>query len=116
MTLFLGGYMGPGSGPGLVGGFIAMLWFFTKLAGMIVLNIWIRGTWPRLRVDQLMGFAWKVLLPLALVNIVAVGFWHFLTPRPLAWVVTTGWLMIWFVVLTKCNASAKLEKREYRYV
>ena len=116
VTLFLGGYMGPGSGPGLVGGLIAMLWFFSKLAGMIMLNIWIRGTWPRLRVDQLMGFAWKVLLPLALVNIVAVGFWHFLTPRPLAWVVTTGWLVIWFLVLTKCNASAKLEKREYRYV
>ena len=116
VTLFLGGYMGPGSGPGLVGSLIAMLWFFSKLAGMIMLNIWIRGTWPRLRVDQLMGFAWKVLLPLALVNIVAVGFWHFLTPRPLAWVVTTGWLVIWFLVLTKCNASAILEKREYRYV
>ena len=116
VTLFLGGYMGPGSGPGLAGGLISMLWFFVKLAGMIGLNIWIRGTWPRLRVDQLMGFAWKVLLPLALVNIVAVGFWHFLTPRPLAWIITTGWLVIWFLVLTKCNVSAKLEKREYRYV
>lgn len=116
VTLFLGGYMGPGSGPGLAGGLISMLWFFSKLAGMIALNIWIRGTWPRLRVDQLMGFAWKVLLPMALINIVAVGLWRFLTPRPLTWVITTGWLAIWLLVLTQCNASAKLEKREYRYV
>ena len=116
VTLFLGGYLGPGSGPGLIGRLIAMLWFFGKLGGMIMLNIWIRGTWPRLRVDQLMGFAWKVLLPMALVNIVAVGFWRFLTPRPVAWVVTTVWLAVWFLVLTKCNASGHLEKREYRYV
>ena len=116
VTLFLGGYLGPGSGPGLVGRLIAMLWFFGKLGGMIILNIWIRGTWPRLRVDQLMGFAWKVLLPMALVNIVAVGFWRFLTPRPVAWVVTTVWLAVWFLVLTKCNAAGHLEKREYRYV
>ena len=116
VTLFLGGYLGPGSGSGLIGRLIAMLWFFGKLAGMIALNIWIRGTWPRLRVDQLLGFAWKILLPLALVNIVAVGFWRFLTPRPVAWVVTTVWLAVWFLVLTKCNASGHLEKREYRYV
>ena len=55
----------------------------------------------------------EVMFNSAILNLVA--FWHFLTPRPLAWVVTTGWLVIWFVVLTKCNASAKLEKREYRF-
>ena len=115
VTMFLGGYNGPGSGPGILGGLLSMSWFFLKLGCMIVLNIWIRGTWPRVRVDQLMGFAWKVLLPMAIVNIVAVGFWHYLTFRPLAWVVTTLWLVIWFVVLTRLAATENVKPRTYRY-
>ena len=55
---------------------------------MIALNIWIRGTWPRVRVDQLMGFAWKILLPMSLINIVAVGIWHYTASKALAWIVT----------------------------
>ena len=101
VTMFLGGYLGPGSGPGWFGGLISMFWFFVKLAMMIVLNIWIRGTWPRMRVDQLLGFAWKVLLPMSIVNIVAVGMWHYLTIPALAWVATTLWLVLWFLTLAK---------------
>jgi NADH-quinone oxidoreductase subunit H len=115
VTMFLGGYNGPGSGPGFLGGLISMFWFFAKLAMMIVLNIWIRGTWPRVRVDQLMGFAWKVLLPMSIVNIIAVGFWHYLTIRPVAWVVTTLWLVIWFSILSKLAGSEKIAQRTYRY-
>jgi NADH-quinone oxidoreductase subunit H len=115
VTMFLGGYNGPGSGPGLVGGLLSMFWFFFKLAGMIVLTIWIRGTWPRVRVDQLMGFAWKVLLPMSIVNIVAVGFWHYISLRPLAWVVTTLWLGIWIVALSKLAGTEKVAPRTYRY-
>ena len=115
VTMFLGGYNGPGSGPGWVGGLISMFWFFVKLAFMIVLNIWIRGTWPRVRVDQLLGFAWKVLLPMSIVNIVAVGMWHYLTFRPLAWVATTLWLVLWFVSLSKLANTEKVAIRTYRY-
>jgi NADH-quinone oxidoreductase subunit H len=82
---------------------------------MIVLNIWIRGTWPRVRVDQLLAFAWKVLLPMSIVNIIAVGFWHYLTIRPVAWVVTTLWLVVWFSILTKLAGSEKIAQRTYRY-
>ena len=116
VTMFLGGYLGPGSGPGFFGGLISAFWFFVKLAGMIVLNIWIRGTWPRVRVDQLMAFAWKVLLPMSLLNIVAVGFWHYMASKPLAWVVTAVWLVGWFIVLCKLISTERIEKREYRYV
>ncbi len=116
VTMFLGGYNGPGSGPGLFGGLISMFWFFIKLAGMIALNIWIRGTWPRVRVDQLMAFAWKVLLPMSLVNIVAVAIWHYMASKPLAWVVTAVWLVGWFIFLSRFASTERIEKREYRYV
>lgn len=116
VTMFLGGYHGPGDGLPRVGGLISALWFFLKLGAMICLNIWIRGTWPRLRVDQLLGFAWKVLLPMSLLNIVAVGIWHFMDNKILAWVVTAIWSFAWFVILTKLTASQNIEKREYRFV
>jgi NADH-quinone oxidoreductase subunit H len=115
VTMFLGGYNGPGSGPGWIGGLISMFWFFIKLALMIVLNIWIRGTWPRVRVDQLMSFAWKLLLPMSIVNIVAVGFWHYITIRPLAWIITTLWLVLWFVTLARLAATEGVAPRTYRY-
>jgi NADH-quinone oxidoreductase subunit H len=115
VTMFLGGYNGPGSGPGWVGGLISMFWFFLKLGFMIVLNIWIRGTWPRIRVDQLLGFAWKVLLPMSIVNIVAVGMWHYITIRPIAWIVTTLWLVLWFITLSKLAATGNVAPRTYRY-
>ncbi len=47
--------------------------FLTKLYGVFFIYIWSRGTLPRLRIDQLMAFAWKFLLPLALVNVLVVG-------------------------------------------
>jgi NADH-quinone oxidoreductase subunit H len=128
VTMFLGGYLGPGCNlstvhlnllivkiPIPVGILIAMFWFFTKLAVMILLNIWIRGTWPRMRVDQLMAFGWKVLLPMSIINIVAVGIWHYVQSRPLAWTVTTLLLVVAFILLAKLSASHTIEKRTYRY-
>ena len=71
-TLFLGGFSGP-----VLPGF---LWLAIKVAVLLFLFIWLRATLPRLRYDQLMSFGWKVLLPLATLNlivtaiVVAVGF------------------------------------------
>ena len=64
VTLFLGGWNGPG--PASLG----LLWFSLKLAALLFFFIWIRWTYPRLRYDQLMNLGWKVLLPLSLANIV----------------------------------------------
>jgi NADH-quinone oxidoreductase subunit H len=116
VTMFLGGYLGPGVHIPYVGPLIGMGWFFAKLMSIVFVVIWIRGTWPRVRVDQLMGFAWKVLLPMSLVNIVAVGLWHFIQPRWLGWIVTAVMLVIAFIVFSRASATEKFMKRQYRYV
>jgi NADH-quinone oxidoreductase subunit H len=64
-TAFLGG----GSGPLLP----APLWFAVKVGLFIYLFIWIRATMPRLRYDHLMALGWKLLLPLALLNLMVTG-------------------------------------------
>jgi NADH-quinone oxidoreductase subunit H len=64
-TLFLGGWQGPFLPP--------VVWFLLKTFGLIFFFIWVRGTFPRFRFDQLMYFGWKVLLPLSLVNILLTG-------------------------------------------
>jgi len=67
VTLFLGGWNGPG--PASLG----FLWFFLKLAVLLFFFIWVRWTFPRLRYDQLMHFGWKVLLPVTLINVVVTA-------------------------------------------
>ncbi|MFQ5742405.1 MAG: NADH-quinone oxidoreductase subunit H, partial [Acidobacteriota bacterium] len=62
-------FLGGGSGPWLV----PPLWFGLKVALFLYILIWVRATLPRLRYDQLMAFGWKVLLPLALVNLLVTG-------------------------------------------
>ncbi len=71
VTLFLGGWHGPWLPP-LWGGIV---WFFGKVAVLVLCFLWIRWTFPRLRYDQLMNLGWKVLLPLTLANVLvtAVG-------------------------------------------
>ena len=51
------------------------IWFLAKTYGLFFVMVWFRGTLPRLRVDQLMGLAWKFFLPMGLANIVATGLW-----------------------------------------
>ena len=116
VTMFLGGYLGPGSDLKYIGPVISIGWFFLKLAMMILVVIWIRGTWPRMRIDQLLAFAWKVLLPMSILNIFAYGLWHFIPSKPLAWVVTAAILGTAFCVLAKFTAANNIEKRVYRYV
>jgi NADH-quinone oxidoreductase subunit H len=65
-TLFLGGWHGP---------FLpSWLWFLGKTFFIIFVIIWFKWTYPRLRVDQLMEFCWKVLIPLAFLNLIVAGF------------------------------------------
>jgi len=59
--------------PPLQEALIPLFWFLAKVGMILFLYIWIRGTLPRFRYDQLMGFAWKVLFPIALMNLLVTA-------------------------------------------
>jgi len=71
--LFLGGWSGPLFGPPLLQVLLPVFWFLLKVVGFLFIYIWVRGTLPRFRYDQLMAFGWKFLLPLAIANIVVTA-------------------------------------------
>ena len=68
--LFLGGWHGPIFGPAWLQSILPVFWFVLRVFCFLFIYIWIRGTLPRFRYDQLMAFGWKFLLPLAIVNLV----------------------------------------------
>jgi NADH-quinone oxidoreductase subunit H len=71
--LFFGGWHGPIFGPPILQALLPVFWFVAKVFVFLFVYIWVRGTLPRFRYDQLMAFGWKFLLPLALVNLVATA-------------------------------------------
>jgi NADH-quinone oxidoreductase subunit H len=73
-TLFLGGWHAPVRALEFIPSYI---WFFAKLGALLFVYIWLRGTLPRARVDQIMNFAWKFMLPMAFTCIVAAAVWHY---------------------------------------
>jgi len=87
-------------------------WFLAKTYALIFVLVWLRGTFPRLRVDQLMGLAWKFLLPLALVNILAAGLWVIL-PFPTGTLFSGLLLLVSYWGLVRINKPASLERRTY---
>jgi NADH-quinone oxidoreductase subunit H len=66
-TLFLGGWVGP------FAAYIGWFWFLLKTLLVLFVFVWIRATYPRLRVDQIMALSWKFLLPLSMINLVATS-------------------------------------------
>jgi len=71
-TLFLGGWRGPL--------FSSAFWLFLKGGIMVLVIIWFWATFPRLQIDQLMDFAWKILIPLSLINLAATSLFIVLWP------------------------------------
>ena len=67
-NLFLGGWHGP-----FLPEWLGFLWFLLKTAAILFFYLWLRWTMPRFRYDQLMKFGWKVLLPVAMVNLLATA-------------------------------------------
>ena len=113
ITLFLGGWSAPLSFLSFIPSWI---WFFAKLLALIFFFIWIRGTLPRLRMDQLMGFAWKFILPMALLNMFAAGLWRFLPAGFIRWIVCAAILAAPCIVLSfALKQKKKLLVRTYHF-
>src|SRR5246127_2966354 len=72
--LFLGGWNGPLFGPPIVRSLLPIFWFVAKVFVFLFVYIWVRGTLPRFRYDQLMAFGWKFLFPLAIANLIVTAF------------------------------------------
>jgi NADH-quinone oxidoreductase subunit H len=113
ITLFLGGWHAPFACLGWIPSYV---WFFSKLLALIAVFIWVRGTLPRLRLDQLMGFAWKFMLPMTLTNILAAGVWRFMPAGAARWIVCSMLVIAPYLMLGRMLAGRKqLGKRVYRY-
>ncbi len=67
VTLFLGGWSGPFSA------YLGWAWFLLKIGVLAFIFSWVRATFPRLRIDQMLAFAWKFLLPLSIINMFAIA-------------------------------------------
>jgi NADH-quinone oxidoreductase subunit H len=112
-TLFLGGWSAPFSFLGWVPSWI---WFFSKLLLSICVFIWLRGTLPRLRQDQLMNFAWKFVLPMTLLNLMVTALWRFLGEGWERWVFCSAILMLAYVAMGRIGMrSGHIGPRRYRY-
>jgi NADH-quinone oxidoreductase subunit H len=113
ITLFLGGWAAPLS---FLAWVPSWLWFFTKLVALIFVFIWIRGTVPRLRMDQLMNFAWKFMLPMALINIVNAAAWRFIPWAPVRWIACAALVIVPYLLFSRAMLPGQqFEKRTYRF-
>ena len=113
ITLFLGGWAAPFS---FLTWIPSYLWFFAKLLLLIVIFIWIRGTLPRLRMDQLMNFAWQFMLPMTLINVFAAGVWHFMPAGAVRWLVCAVVLVVPAILLSRgLKQGKKFAARTYRF-
>jgi NADH-quinone oxidoreductase subunit H len=112
-TLFLGGWSAPLA---ILGWIPSWVWFFAKVMLSICVFIWIRGTVPRLRQDQLMNFAWKFVLPFTLLNLLVAGLWRFMGDGWLRWIVCSGILLVAYVGMGSVGMGLeRFGARKYRY-
>ena len=105
VILFFGGW----SGPGLSGEW-GIIWFLAKVYLVILVIFWVRGTFPRLRIDQLMGFAWKVMVPLSFLSVVMTAIYQFYEWP--AWTLTimssAGLLIVGFIIFKRMTGPSRL--------
>jgi NADH-quinone oxidoreductase subunit H len=116
VTLFLGGWQAPLPVLEFVPSY---LWFAAKLLLVLLGFIWIRATFPRLRIDQLTRLAWKFLVPLALINLGTAAFWSLTGDwaGPMQWVRWGVSLLLVFgpFAFLGRQLSAGFGPRTYRY-
>jgi NADH-quinone oxidoreductase subunit H len=113
VTLFLGGWQAPVAGLQFVPSYV---WFFAKLSILLFVFIWIRGTLPRTRVDQVMNFAWKFMLPMAFTCVVAAAVWHYQGRAFGGWLWSLLVIAAVYIALSRLlDTRKKFATRTYRF-
>src|SRR6266849_724877 len=113
VALFLGGWHAPARVLEIIPSYF---WFFAKLSALLFVYIWLRGTLPRTRIDHIMNFAWKFMLPMAFTCIIAAAVWHY-TGRGLAgWLCSLAVIGIVYIALSiLLDTRKRFATRTYRF-
>ena len=113
VTLFLGGWQSPLPFAGFIP---TWAWFFAKVCFVAFTMVWVRATLPRLRIDHLMAFAWKFLLPMAFVAFFAAACWHYAGRGTAGWLVSFVIVAVPYILLgNSFTRRFALTKRTYRF-
>ena len=113
VTLFLGGWQAPFAWLQFVPSYV---WFFVKLSILLFVYIWIRGTLPRTRVDQVMNFAWKFMLPMAFTCVIAAAVWHYGGRGMAGWFWSLAVIAVVYIALSiLLDTRKKFAPRTYRF-
>src|SRR3984893_9908459 len=113
VTLFLGGWQAPFAWLQFIPSYV---WFFVKLSILLFVYIWVRGTLPRTRIDQIMGFAWKFMLPMAFTCVVAAAVWHYEGRGLAGWLWSLAVIASVYVGLSRLlNTGKRFAPRTYRF-
>src|SRR5213595_1263787 len=113
VTLFLGGWHAPIRGLEFIPSYV---WFFVKLSILLFIYIWVRGTLPRTRIDQIMNFAWKFMLPMAFTCVIAAAVWHYAGRGVAGWLWSLGIIAVVYLILSIfLDTRKKFAPRTYRF-
>jgi len=107
VTLFLGGYNAPCP---FLEWIPSWCWFFGKLAFLAFSMVWVRATLPRFRIDQMMEFAWKFMLPMSFAALISAAAWHYAGRGAQAWgisalIVVVPYLLLGYFCFTRRHAA-----------
>jgi len=113
VTLFLGGWQAPLP-------FLTIIpswcWFFGKVCFVAFTMVWVRATLPRLRIDHMLAFAWKFLLPMSFAAFISAACWHYAGRGPLAWLLSLAIVGIPYLVLgTAFSNRFAVSRRTYQF-
>ena len=113
ITLFLGGWHAPIAALQFIPSYV---WFFAKLAALLFVFVWLRGTLPRMRIDHVMNFAWKFMLPMAFTCVLAAAIWHYQARGLAGWLWSLGIVLAVYLGLSRLLETRKnLSARTYRF-
>src|SRR5438094_7758548 len=112
-TLFLGGWHAPARILEIIPSYV---WFLVKLGALLFVYIWVRGTLPRTRIDQMMNFAWKFMLPMAFWCSVAAAVWHYGISGLCGWLWRLVVIAVVYTALSiLLDTKRKFAPRVYRF-